>query len=226
MRHRKDVVYTSIGLYTDGLSLNKVRRRIKKTYGVVIKSNQTILNWLEKFGKRLTKPLHGLAERLHCDETKIRMWKKGLFLWLWAMRCKGSQPIGWHISMERDMYNTDMLMWETRRRFPIGYFPKIIRTDKMPAYSSSIAKVFDHEVKHEKVISFKHGNNVIENFWRCKNRFPRFRTMRNAKKFIDHWMWETYENEIFLSWVYWIQPRLDTTVPLKKDRIKTFKLTH
>lgn len=203
MRFPKETVFTSIGLYTDGLSLNKVRRRIKKIYGIVIKSNQAILNWLEKFGKRLTRPLHGLAERLHCDETKIRMWKKGLFLWLWAMRCKGSQPIGWHISMSRDMHETDMFFWATRRRFPIDYMPKSIRTDKMPAYSFSIAKVFDHEVRHEKVISFRHGNNIIENFWRCKNRFPRFRTIKNAKKFIDHWMWETYENEIFLSWVYW-----------------------
>ena len=206
MRFQKNIVYTSIGLYTDGLSLTKVRGRIKKIYGVVIKSNQTILNWLEKFGKKLTKPLQNLAERLHCDETKLRMWKKGLFLWFWAMRCKGSQPVGWHVSMDRDMHNTSLLMWETRRRFPIGYMPKVIRTDKMPAYPFAIAKVFDHEVKHEKVISFKHGNNVIENFWRCKNRFPRFRTMKNAKKFIEHWMWETYENEIFLSWVYWTQP--------------------
>lgn len=206
MRFPKEIVFTSIGLYTDGLSLNKVRRRIKKIYGIAIKSNQTILNWLEKFGKRLTKPLHGLAERLHCDETKIRMWKKGLFLWFWAMRCKGSQPIGWHVSMDRDMNQTKLLMWETRRRFPIDYMPKAIRTDKMPSYPFAIAKVFDHEVKHEKVISFKHGNNVIENFWRCKNRFPRFRTMKNAKTFINHWIWETYENEILLSWVYWTQP--------------------
>ena len=105
------------------------------------------------------------------------------------------------------MQDAKFLFWETKRKFPVGYLPKAIRTDKLPSYNRAIKKVFNYEVKHEKVISFKHGNNVIENFWRCKNRFPRFRTMKNAKKFIDHWMWETYENEIFLSWVYWIQSR-------------------
>ena len=188
-----------MGLYTDGLSLRRVRRRIKKIYGIAISSNQTILNWLEKFGKRLTKPLQNLAERLHCDETKIRMWKKGLFLWFWAMRCKGSQPIGWHVSMDRDMHETKMLMWEARRRFPVCYWPEAIRTDKMPAYGFAIHSVLGHDVKHENVISFRHGNNVVENFWRCKKYFPRFRTMKNAKKFIEHWMWEFYAEEAFLA---------------------------
>ena len=198
MRHTKDVVETSMGLRSEGLSLKRTRMRTKKIKKVLVKSNQTILNWFEKFGKTLTRPVQGLAERLHCDETLIRMWKKGLFLYFWAMMCKGCQPVGWHVSMDRDMQQTNLFMWKVRRRFPIGYFPKSIRTDKMPAYPFAIAKVFDHEVKHEKMLSFKHGNNVIENFWRCKRKFPRFRTVKNAKKFINHWMWEMYGEESFL----------------------------
>ena len=199
MRFPKDVVETSMGLRSEGLSLKRTRIRAKKIHKILVKSNQTILNWFDKYGKKLTKPVQNLAERLHSDETLIRMWKKGLFLYFWAMICKGSQPVGWHVSLGRDMHETKMFMWEARRRFPIGYIPKVIRTDKMPAYPFAIAKVFDHEVKHEKMISFKHGNNVIENFWRCKRKFPRFRTLKNARKFIDHWMWEVYGNEEFLS---------------------------
>ncbi len=56
----------------------------------------------------------------------------------------------------------------------------------MPAYPFAIANVFDHEVKHEKVVSFKHGNNVIETFWKCKHRFPKFGPIKNCKKFINH----------------------------------------
>jgi len=49
-----------------------------------------------------------------------------------------------------------------------------------------MSSMFHHDTKHEKVTSFKHGNNVIENFFRCKNRFPWFRTLEGARKFIDH----------------------------------------
>ena len=60
----------------------------------------------------------------------------------------------------------------------------------MPAYRFAIMKVFSHEVRHEKVISFKHGNNAIENFFRCKHRFPRFRTLEFVNIYIDYWISE------------------------------------
>jgi len=198
MRFPKKVVETALGLYTDGLSLKKTRERIRKIYRIVIKSNQTILNWLKKFGKILVRPIQGLAERLHGDETLIKTFKKGLFFYFWVIKCKGMQPAGWHLSFDRNLHEAKMLMWEARRRFPADYLPKFIRTDKMPAYRFAISSVFRHEVRHEKVISFKHGNNVIENFFRCKKRFPKFRTLESAKLFINHWMWENYGDDLFL----------------------------
>ncbi|MBI5347694.1 MAG: IS6 family transposase [Candidatus Aenigmarchaeota archaeon] len=206
MRFPREVVEAAIGLYTDGLSLRKVRKRIKKIFGLVIKSSQTILNWLKKFGKKPRQALKGLAKLLHADETMLKTYKKGLFFWFWAIRCKGMQPVGWHVSLNRNLYETKMLMWETRRRFPVGYWPETVRTDKMPAYGSAIHKVFGHDVRHEQMKSFKHGNNVIENFFRCKNRFPRFRTLEGATIFINHWLWENSgEDSIFsclLSYLY------------------------
>ena len=197
MRFPKHVVETSMGLRSEGLFLSRVRKRTHKIHKILVKSNRTILNWFDRFGKKLTKPVQGLSERLHGDETLLKTLKKGVFLYFWAMRCKGSQPVGWHVSEDRNLYETKMLMWEARRRFPVGYLPKAIRTDSMPAYRFAISSVFRHEVKHEKVISFRHGNNVIECFFRCKRRFPRFGSVKNARKFIDHWVWEFFGEESF-----------------------------
>ena len=188
-----------MGLRTEGLSLKRTRIRTKKIHRILVKSNQTILNWFVKFGKTLTKPVQGLAERLHADETLLKTHKKGVFFYFWAMRCKGMQPVGWHVSEDRNLHETKMFMWEARRRFPIGYTPKAIRTDSMPAYRFAVMNVFNHAIRHEKVISFKHGNNIVENFFRCKNRFPRFRTPEAAKIFVNHWMWENFGDDLFLA---------------------------
>jgi len=210
MRFPKEVVETALGLYTDGLSLEKVRRRIKKIYGIAIKSDQTILNWLEKFGRTLAKPIQGLAARLHGDETLIKTFRKGFFFYLWILKCAGMQPAGWHVSEHRTLRDAKLLLWEARRRFPADYLPEAIRTDSMPAYRFAISSVFDHEVNHEKVKSFKHGNNVVENFFRCKNRFPRFRILKNARLFVNHWMWENYGDDLF--YLSFIIRLLETTV--------------
>jgi len=202
MRFPKHIVNTSMGLYTDGLSLKKARRRVKKIYEILIKSNQTILNWLDKFGKVPKKVLKGLADRLHADETKLKTYKKGLFFWLWILICKGVSPVGWHLSEHRTSRDARLLFWEARRRFPPDYWPEIVRTDKCPVYDFATHKVFGYEVKHEKMKSFKHGNNVAENFFRCKSRFPRFRTIEGAKRFINHWLWENFEDDSFLTILY------------------------
>ncbi|MBI2971686.1 MAG: hypothetical protein HYY37_04695 [Candidatus Aenigmarchaeota archaeon] len=87
----------------------------------------------------------------------------------------------------------------------------------MPAYGFAIHSVFGYDVQHEKVISFRHGNNIIENFWRCKRSFPGFRAMKSAKKFIDHWMGgggrisEMIHFLALASYVYWKESRSQTS---------------
>jgi len=63
MRFTKDVVETSMGLRSEGLSLKRTRIRTKKIHKTLVKSNQTILNWFDKFGKKLTKPIEGTLEQ-------------------------------------------------------------------------------------------------------------------------------------------------------------------
>ena len=62
MRFPKEIVKTALGLYADGLSLRMVRRRIQRIYGVFIRSNQTVINWLLKFGKKSMQALRGPME--------------------------------------------------------------------------------------------------------------------------------------------------------------------
>lgn len=92
---------------------------------------------------------------------------------------------------------------DTRRSIASHYRQNLgfclVRTDSMNAYRFATMKVFSHEVKHEKVISFRHGNNVIENFFRCKRRFPRFRTIESARRYIGHWVSEYNAEKLKIS---------------------------
>ena len=63
--------------------------------------------------------MKNLAKRLHGDETLVKTYKKGLFFYFWALRCKGMEPVGWHMSETRNMHETKLLLWEACRRFPI-----------------------------------------------------------------------------------------------------------
>ncbi len=89
------------------------------------------------------------------------------------------------------MHDAKLLFWECRRRFPAGYLPKAVRTDGFPGYRFAIHKVFSHEVKHDKFLSFRdHSNNEIENFFRHKRKFPKFRSIESARKYLGHWVSE------------------------------------
>ena len=136
--------------------------------------------------------IEGLAELLHCDETLLKTNKKGKFLYFWAVKCPKTKCIvGWHLSEQRTLRDAKFLLWETRRKFPVGYLPKAIRTDGFPGYREAIHKVFSFEVKHDIFFSFKnHSNNEIENFFRCKRRFPRFWSPESARKYVGHFVAE------------------------------------
>jgi transposase-like protein len=191
MRFPKEVVETSVCLRHSGLILKETKKNVSKIYKIPVKACSTIWRWSQRFTKQTHEIIQGLNERLHCDETLLKTFQKLVFYYFWAIKCPKTKCIvGWHLSERRTLRDTKLLLWKARRRFPIDYLPKAIRTDSMPAYRFAISSVFSHEVKHEKVLSFKHGNNVIENFFRCKKRFPRFRTLESARKYIGHWVAE------------------------------------
>ena len=204
----REIVETSVDLRHDGLTLEKTRKRVSKIYGRLVKSATTIYNWAKDCARKFTGVIKGLGKRLHADETKLKTAKKGVYFWFWAMKDPVTKAIGgWHVSESRDMEETKLFLWECRRHFEVGYLPKSIRTDKMPAYRSAIHTVFEYAVKSERVISFKHGNNIIETFWRCKNNFPKFKTLKSARIFIAHWIAE-YNSEKLRNWLISIIRRM------------------
>jgi transposase-like protein len=192
MRFPRRLVEASVDLRHSGLTLASTRKNVSKIHEIFVKADSTICRWSKRFAKQTCQVLKGLGELLHCDETLLKTHKKGKFLYFWAVKCPKTKCIvGYHVSEHRTSQDAKLLMWEARRRFPVGYLPKAIRTDGFPGYRFAIHKVFAYEVKHDKFFSFRsHSNNIIENFFRCKRRFPKFRDIESARKYIGHFVAE------------------------------------
>ena len=63
----------------------------------------------------------------------------------------------------------------------------ISKTRTLKDARRAIFEVFGPEVKHDKFISFKeYNNNDIENTWRIKHWFPRFRNLDSARIHTRH----------------------------------------
>jgi transposase-like protein len=189
---------------------------VSKIFEMSVKSSSTIWYWSKEFAKKFCKIIEGLSDLLHADETKIKTNVKGHYLWLWASKCPKTKTIvGYHISESRTQHDAKLLFWEARRRFPVGYWPKTIRTDGFHGYKRAIYESLDHKVKHDKFLSFKeHSNNEIETFFRCKHRFPRFRTIESARRYIAHWISEHNAEKLGddYFWVIFIIRRLNVTM--------------
>ena len=196
------MVETSVNLYHSGLTLKSTRKNVSKIFEILVKADSTIFRWSKKFASQTSGIIKGLADLLHADETLLKTYKKRKYFYFWAIKCPRTKCIvGWHLSEHRTLRDAKLLLWEARRKFPVGYLPKAIRTDGFPGYRFAIHNVFSYEVKHDKFLSFKnHSNNVIENFFRCKRRFPKFRSIESARKYIVHWVNEyNAEKQQFLE---------------------------
>jgi transposase-like protein len=191
MRFTKKCVEIAVSLYHKGLTLKNVKRAVFEIFGFVV-SEISIYKWSKKFASQTSGIIKGLAELLHCDETLLKTYKKRRYFYFWAVKCPKTRCIvGWHLSEHRTLKDAKLLFWEARRRFPPTYLPKAIRTDGYPGYRFAIHNVFAYEVAHDKFLSFKnHSNNVIENFFRHKRKFPKFRNIESARKYIGHWVSE------------------------------------
>ena len=196
MRFPREQVETAVDIRHRGLTLEDTRRAVSKAFRIPVRAFSTIYRWSKKFAKQTSCVIEGLSDLLHVDETMIKSFCRGEFFYLWASKCSGTKKVvSWHVSEFRTTDEAEQFFWSTRRRFSVFYWPKAIRTDGWPGYRYAIHKVLGHETYHDKFISFKsHSNNVIENFFRCKRRFPRFRTLESARTYIAHWI-STYNEE-------------------------------
>ena len=87
----------------------------------------------------------------------------------------------------------------------------------MSGYRRAIFEVFGPEVKHDKFLSFKsHSNNEIENSWRMKHWFPRFRNTDSAKIHTRHVISEfNAEKDKFLISLSYVYAKLSKLIPSK-----------
>ena len=207
MRFPKDQVYNAVDVRHEGLTLEKTRKSVSKAFKIVIKSVSSVLRWCIKFAKNDKQIIQGLSDLLHVDETEIELFN-GEKAWFWGVKDPATKKfVATHVSKTRTLKDAKYLFWEARRRFPPTYWPKIIRTDGWPGYRRAIFEIFGPEVKHDKFLSFKsHSNNEIENSWRMKHWFPRFRNIDSGRVHTRHVISEFNAEkdniEIFPSYVY------------------------
>ena len=188
----RKVIEFAVYLYSEGVPLKRIVYLISKVFGILIKSTTTIWYWCQWFLFACSFVLDKASDILHADETKIKTNKKGKYFWFWA--CKDPKTkliVGWHVSDNRSEYEAKKFFWKVKEHLPnsVLKWPKKIRTDGMPSYYPAIMKVFSRNIEHDKFRSFEsHSNNEIENFFRCKNRFPKFRNKKSAENFIESWI--------------------------------------
>lgn len=183
----RDTVSLAIGIYASGNS-GKMAKTIVKDQKEYTIGTSTPWYWTQLYGTSFKDDsiLFGLSDLLHCDETQHET-EPGNKLYIWALKCpKTKVLVAWHVSSRRTQEEVEKLFWKAKRRFPVSWMPKEIRTDSFAGYYPAIMKVFNREVKHDKFKSFEeHSNNEIECFFRCKKRLPKFRTPETAKPYLN-----------------------------------------
>ena len=187
MRFPKEQVCSAVEIRHEGLTLKKTRKVVSNAFKTVVKAVSTICRWCKKFAKDDKEIIYGLSDLLHVDETEIELYN-GEKAWFWGVKDPSTKKfVATHVSKTRTLRDAKFLFWEARRRFPPTYWPKTIRTDGWPGYRRAIFEVFGPEVKHDKFLSFKsHSNNEIENAWRIKHWFPRFRSIDSGRIHTKH----------------------------------------
>jgi len=154
--HKKffsNVINFAVDLYTSaiGISLRTVRELLGKL-GFTI-SHEGIRQWVVR-----DTTDHFLDEKMdnaqtwHCDETYIKIKKRGH--WLWIVYCKETrQVLAWHISETRLLKDAMAVLQKAKQR--VNKKPEKIITDGLWQYNVAIYKVIgwnwrEHKQKYVK----------------------------------------------------------------------------
>ena len=190
-------IKSAVRLRIEGLSLERIRKVINRTFHVLIKSKTTIHYWSNWFLIACAAIFPKLGKLLHMDDTQVKTWKNSEKFYFFAIKDSRTKLIvGWSLSKRRNSDAAAAALDSAKQRFLPTYEPEKIRTDSFKGYRPAIVKVFKHRVKHERIKSFKeHSNNMIEEFFRNKHRWPRFRSIESMKRFLENWI-NAHNNEI------------------------------
>ena len=171
MRTDGRIIAKALDLYFDGLSVRKVRRQIKKTFGLDI-SFQSVYYWIKKYSKqvkgftRSLKPDFGNYSTWHVDETVIKC--KGKNHWYYdAIDSNSRYLINSYIDDKRTVEGTTKFFKDCLNT--AQQKPNILITDSMPAYRKAFNKVFYDSRKNCQYYKYKDFKDIMSN-----NRIERF----------------------------------------------------
>jgi transposase-like protein len=171
MRTDGRIIAKALDLYFDGLSVRKVRRQLKKMFGLDI-SFQSVYYWIKKYSKQVKNfttsltPDFGIRPRWHVDETVIKC--KGEQNWYYdAIDSKSRFLIDTYIDNKRTIEGTTKFF--KRILNTAQQKPGVIITDSMPAYHKAFNKVFYDKHKHCQHYKYKDFKDIMSN-----NRIERF----------------------------------------------------
>lgn len=191
-RHKPEVITAALDLRAKGVSLADVVDHIDQHHKVKV-SRKTILDWQNKFGKKLKsftqtlKPIIG--GQVHADEMFVKVRKEWNYYWD-AIDYTTKFIVGDHLSKERN-YRECIVFMDSIKKCPINQ-PYEIHTDCSYDYPLPIKKAFGKKgIIHAFYPAWKHKfrNNPIERFHNTAKQtiktFRNFDNFESTNKFFD-----------------------------------------
>jgi len=191
-RHVPEVITVALDLRAKGNSLANIVDHLDQHHRIKV-SRKTILDWQNKFGKKLKsftqtlKPIIG--GQVHADEMFVKIKKEWNYYWD-AIDYTTKFLVGDHLSKERN-YEECITFMESIKHCPLNQ-PAQIHTDCSYDYPWPIKKVFGKKgIIHVYYPSWKKKfrNNPIERLHNTEKQtlktFRNFDNFESTKKFFD-----------------------------------------
>ncbi len=187
MQYPIEAVATALNLFYEGISLPKIQRQLKMTYGIGPQPS-TIYYWIVRYSKKAANALSNVSIKPGtvwvADETVIKLKERGgLNQWFWdIIDDKTRFLLASHMSDTRTTRDARTLMERAAAR--ADKIPKTITTDKLAAYLDGIELAFGADTKHiqAKKLAVEDGTQLIERFHgTLKDRTKVMRAMMTKK---------------------------------------------
>lgn len=190
-RHDPEVITVALDLRAKGLSLADVVDHLDQHHKVKV-TRKTILDWQNKFGKKLKSFTQSLIPNFgkvfHADEMFFKVKKEWHYYWD-CIDYKTKFLVADHVSSERS--DVEAVSFLNKIKLGSPELPSEIHTDCSYDYPPAFRKVFPRRRLHKNFPAWKKRfkNNPIERLHNTiKQRYKVFRGFDNkksAKKFFE-----------------------------------------
>ena len=195
MKYPPEQITTAIILFYDGLSIDKIRRRLDDLYHAY-PSDSTVYEWILRYTKIAvdkTKDSHiKVGNYWIADETVLKL-DQNINGWFWDVIDDETRfLLASHMSLTRTTQDAQKLMEKALERS--GKMPKIVFTDGLRAYLDGIELTFGSNTQHVlgNPFDMQYNTNKIERFHSTlKSRTGIMRGMHNkqtAMLIMDGWL--------------------------------------